>query len=167
MGDRPIVEIASLIVSLVGVAISGFILYLVLYDRSPRIKIEHHRGRPPERWLNEARHATPTEPVMAFRVKNTGKPATITDIFVALANGAEDRSFTADFPPIPILLQSGIALVFWVDLRELSRNLVNKGCSGTCRAELVFLTGSYDDSFKASFEIPDVEAKAGFPRPAG
>ena len=118
-------EIASLIISLIGVVISGIILYFVLYDRSPRVQIEHHCGRPPERWLRESERVTPTEPVMAFRIRNTGKPAMIADIFVALANGAEDRPLTAGFPPIPSPLQPEMPLVFWFELRDLSRNLVN------------------------------------------
>ena len=150
-----------------GTLISATTLILTLYfrwrDRQSRMKIDYYLGEdPPRAWAIRAgivRTSTP-HPVAMFRVDNTGaREESLLDANITLRDGREVHPFTAGNPPRPTFLHPGYPLVFYVELRGLSRELVNRGCTGTALFDLVLELGNGDLHLEC-IEIPDVEARA-------
>jgi len=150
-----------------GTLISATTLILTLYfrrrDRQSRMKIEYYLGDdPPRAWAIEARFARPSPPypMVMFRVENTGaRNESLSEAYITLRDGREIHPFTAGNPPRPTPLQPGFPLVFYVELQGLSRELVNRGCTGTARVDLIIELGNRD-LHSRRIEIPDVEARA-------
>ena len=149
-----------------GTLISATTLILTLYfrrrDRQSRTKIDYYLGEePPRAWTIRAGLRLPSpHPVAMFRVENTGaREEYMLDAYITLRDGREVHPFTAGNPPRPTFLQPGVPLVFYVEMQGLSRELVNQGCTGTARFDLVIELGN-GDLHTERIEIPDVEARA-------
>jgi hypothetical protein len=69
------------------------------------------------------------------------------------------RPFSASNPSIPNQLPPGFPMVFHVELEGLSRVLVDEGCRGTARVNLVVRDGT-GRLHKKRVEIPRVEDMA-------
>jgi hypothetical protein len=77
-------------------------------------------------------------------------------LYVALDDGRVVRPFSARIRTIPVQLPPGFPILFHVDLEGLSRVLVNEGCRGTARVDLIVRDGT-GKLHKKSVEIPLVE----------
>lgn len=147
--------------TLISLATLALTLYFRWRDSQSRMKIECRLGIPPRAWLIEGNFSpTPQEPVAAFRVENVGRrTVSLSDAYISLANGGEMHPFSGGNPPMPSQLQPGFPRVFHQSLQGISRELVNRGCTGTAYVELVVRDGT-GKLHRHAFEIPDVEARA-------
>lgn len=154
-------EIIALIVAGVGVVIGGITLGVILYDRSPRLKIDHHLGTPPREWLLEGGFSPtpPQQPQATFRVVNTGKRTTLAGAYLALEDGRKIEPFSGGNPPMPSPLEPGSPRIFHQSLLGIAQALVNEGCKGTARVELIIRDGT-GKLHREPFEISEVEVKA-------
>ena len=154
-------EIAGVVIGAIGLVIGACTLFVILYDKKPRINTEYRLGEAPRTWLQEGRGSpTQTEALAIFRTLNTGKRAQLSDAYIELEDGRRVNPFAVGNPTMPIALESGVPLVFSVPLEGLARLLVNTyGCTGTTRVTLMILDGS-GNLYPTPVEIPKIEAKA-------
>jgi hypothetical protein len=137
-------------------------LLLRWWDRRSHIDIDYRMGvgaELPYEWLVEWGGTTPTDPVVMFRVENVGmRNESLSDVYVSVPGGRDVRHIFRGNPPKPSQLQPGFPCVFQLGLQGFARILVNEGCTGTARVELVIRLGRGSVHTKR-IEIPDVEDK--------
>jgi hypothetical protein len=150
-----------------GTLISATTLVLTLYfrrrDSQSHVKIDYYVGNdPPHDWRTAANmpRMTPAYPVAMFWVLNEGaRVESLQAAYIAVPGANDLHPFSAGNPPRPSPLQPGFPCVFGQTLEGFSRELVNRGCTGTARVDLVIQLGR-GDLHKKRIEIPDVEARA-------
>ena len=150
-----------------GTLISATTLFLTLYfrrrDRQSRIKIDYYLGdAPPRDWMAAANIArkTPPDTLVMFSVLNVGtRTESLHAAYIAVPGADDLHPFSAGNPPRPSPLEPGFPCMFGQTLEGVSRQLVNRGCTGTARVDLVIQLGR-GDLHKKRIEIPDVEARA-------
>jgi hypothetical protein len=150
-----------------GTFISATTLILTLglrwWDSRSRIKIECRLGNDvPRVWwqVSGTVGGSDHETLLWVWVENRGtRTESLSDAYLAVP-GAEDlRPFSGGQPTMPSSLEPGFPRVFNQTLQGVSRELVNRGCTGTARVELVIQLGR-GKLHKKRIEIPDVEARA-------
>lgn len=147
------------------ISATTLILTLVLRwrDGRSRVKIEYHLGNDvPRVWwqVSGTARRSDHETLLWFWVENRGTRAeSLSDAYIAVP-GAEDlRPFSGGQPAMPSSLEPGFPRVFNQSLQGVSRELINRGCTGTARVKLVIQLGR-GKLHKKRIKIPDVEAMA-------
>jgi hypothetical protein len=83
---------------------------------------------------------------------------TRSDAYIALPGGRKLHPFSGGNLPMPSPLQLRVPRVFNQNSQEVSRFLVNKGCSGTARFDLIIRLGR-EELHTKRIEIPDGDAR--------
>ena len=133
-------------------------------DLRSRVNIDYYIGDdPPRDWRIAARMARktpPGPPMLMFRVLNEGaRVESLQAAYIAVPGADDLHPFSGGNPSMPSPLQPGFPCVFGQSLEGVSRELVNRGCTGTACVDLVIQLGS-EDTHEKRIEIPDVEAEA-------
>jgi hypothetical protein len=156
-----------------GTLISAVTLSLAIYfrwrDAQSRLKIDYYVGdNPPRDWMDAARipRKTPADPLVVFWVLNVGaRDESLHDAYIAVPGRRDLRVFSGGNPTMPSPPQPGFPRVFGQSLQGVAHALVNEGCTGTARVDLVIRLGR-GKLHKKRIEIPGVEARAEGREPA-
>jgi hypothetical protein len=156
------VKIAAL-----GTFISAATLILNLYfrrrDSRSRLNIDYRVGNDvPHAWwtLSRTTRTSEQEQLLWFSVENVGaRTEFFSDVYIAVPGGGDVRPFSGGNPSAQSALQPRFPIVFNQSLQGVSHALVNEGCKGTAKVELVVELGR-GKRHKKRIEIPDVEGKA-------
>ena len=157
------VKIAAL-----GTFISAATLILNLYfrrrDGQSHLKIDYRVGNDdvPRAWwgLSRTSRGSNQEPLLWFSVENVGaRTEFFSEAYISVPGGGDVRVFSGGNPSTRSALQPRFPIVFNQSLQGVSHALVNEGCKGTAKVDLVVELGGGNRRNKR-FEIPDVEGKA-------
>ncbi len=148
-------QVTTAIVAALGFLLSLFNLYLRRRDNRARLRIEKSEG---------FRTLMPDTPLMVFNVANAGKvPVTVSSIYLALRGDRNlwlpDLRSGDEGKNIPCRLEPGEPALFFHDLQEIARSLVEEGYRGTIRAKVVVQDG-LGRKHKKRIKILDVEGWA-------
>ena len=95
-----------------------------------------------------------------FKVENMGaREEALSGAHIAVPGGRDVHPFSGGNPPMPSPLKPGFPRYFSQSLQGVSRALVNEGCTGTARVDLVIRPGTGKVHTKR-IEIPEVEVRA-------
>ncbi len=136
-------------------AVSLFNLYLRWRDNRGRLRIEKSEG---------FRTLMPDTPLMVLNIANSGKvPITVSSIYLELrgdqrmvlpylASGYEGKE-------IPARLEPGEPALYYHDIREIARSLLEAGYNGSAKLKVVAEDG-LGKRHKKSIKIIDLEGWA-------
>lgn len=148
-------QITTAAVATLGFLLSLFNLYLRWRDDRSRLRIEKSEG---------FRTLMPDTPLMVLKIANAGKvPVTISSVFLALhgnqrmmlphlISGYEGKE-------IPCRLEPGEPTLYYHDIREIARSLLEAGYSGSAKIRVVVEDG-LGKQHKVRTRIIDLEGWA-------